>query len=71
MRVRYDTCGVTMAASYLKAHMTRSHGIYAPQTRGFDEVGGGPITYMVSFPNVLQEVRCLVPRYPAVAHIAG
>ena len=38
---------------------------------GFDEVGGGPTTYVVSFPKVLQEVRFPVPGCPAMAHSAG
>ena len=33
-RVSFTMCGVTVAASYLKAHMTRSHGICVSQTRG-------------------------------------
>ena len=70
-RVSYSTCGVMVAASYLKAHMARSHCICVPQTRGVDEVGRGPTKYVVSFPKVLQEVRCLVPGFPAVAHSAG
>ena len=68
-RVSCATCGATVAASYLKAHMARSRGISVPQTRGVDEVGGGPTTYVVSFPKVLQEVICPVPGFPAVAHI--
>ena len=60
-----------MEASYLKAHMERSHGICVPQTRGVDEVGEGPTTYTVSFPRVLKEVICPVPGCPAVAHSAG
>ena len=38
-RVICTTFGVTVAESYLKAHMARSHGIRAPRTRGVDEVG--------------------------------
>ena len=60
---------MTVAASYLKAHMASSHGICFPHIRGVDEVGGGPTTYVVSFPKVLQEVRCPVPGFPVVAHI--
>ena len=37
-RVSCATCGVTMAVSYLKAHMDRIHGICAPQTRRVDVV---------------------------------
>ena len=71
MRVRLSTYDVTVAASYLKAHMARSHGICVPQMRRFDEVGGGPTKYVVSFPKVLQEVRCPVPGCPEVVHSAG
>ena len=70
-RVRCATCGVTVAESYLKAHMSTSHGICVPQTRGVNEVGEGTTTYVVSFPKVLQEVRCTVPGCPVVAHSAG
>ena len=69
--MRCATYGVTVEASYLKAHMARSHGICVPQTRGVDEVGGGPTTYVVYLPKVLQEVRCPVPGCPEVAHSAG
>ena len=65
------TCGVTVAASYLKAHMAKIHGIFFPQTRVVDEVGGVPTTYVVSFPKVIQEVRCPVPGCPVVSHSAG
>ena len=64
-------CGVVVAASYLKSHMTRSHGICVPRTRGVDEGGGGPTIYVVCFPKVLQEVIFPVPGYTAVAHSAG
>ena len=64
-------CGITVATSYLKSHMVRSHGICALQTRGIDEVRGGPTTYVVSFPRVLQEVNYPVTGYLAVAHSAG
>ena len=40
-RVSQTVCGVTVVASYLNTHMSRSHGICVPQTRGVDEVGGG------------------------------
>ena len=60
-----------LAESYLKDHMAGSHGIYVPQTMGVDEVGGGLTTYVMNLPKVLQEVRCLVPGCPVVAHIAG
>ena len=33
-RMRFSTCSVTVAASYLKANMARSHGICVHQTRG-------------------------------------
>ena len=51
--------------------MVRSHGICFPQTRGVNELGGGPTTYVVSSPKVLQEVRCPVSGCPAVVHSAG
>ena len=43
--------------------MARLHVICFPQTRGFDDVGGVPTTYVVSFPRVLQLERFLVPSY--------
>ena len=46
-------CIVTVVASYLKTHMMQIHVICIPQTRGVDEVGGGPTTSMVFFPRVL------------------
>ena len=71
MRVSCTKYIVTVEELYLKAHMEIIHGIYAPQTRGFDKVGGGPITYVVSFPRVLQTVKCPVPGCTLVAHSAG
>ena len=70
-RVSCTLCGVTMAASYLNTHVSRSHGICFSLTRGVDEVGGGPSIYLVSFPRVLQEVKCPVTGRPVVAHSAG
>ena len=70
-RVRCAICDVIVVASYLKAHIVRSHGIYVPQTRGVDGVGEGPTTYVVSSPKVLQELICPVPGCPEVAHSAG
>ena len=70
-RVICSMCGVTVTAPYLKYHMARSCGICVPQTRGVDEVVGGPTTYVVSLPKVIQEVRCPVPGCLAVAHSAG
>ena len=35
-RVSCTMCGVTVVVSCLKAHMTSSHGICVPQTRGVD-----------------------------------
>ena len=67
-KVSFATCGVTVAASYLKSNMERSYGICAPQTRGVDEGGGGTTTYVMPFPKVLKEVRCPVPGCPAVVH---
>ena len=51
--------------------MERSHGICIPQTRGVNEVGVGPATYVVYLPRVIQEVKCLVPGCPSVAHRVG
>ena len=59
-----------MAASYLKAQIDRSHDICVYQTRGVNEVVGGPSIYVVSFPRVFQEVKCPVPGCPEVAHCA-
>ena len=67
-RVSCATCDVTVAAYYLKAHMARNNGICVPQTRGVDEVGGGPTKCVVSSPKVLQEVICTVPGCPVLAH---
>ena len=64
-------CRVTVKQSYLKQNMEILHGICAPQTRGVDEKGEGPTTYVVSFPRILQSVRYLMPGCPEVAHIAG
>ena len=64
-------CSIMAAASYLKGHMARIHGICVFQTRGVDEVGGRPTTYVVSFPKVIKEVRCTVPGCPVVAHSTG
>ena len=62
---------MTVTASYLKSHMAKIHGICIPQTRGGDKVRGVPTTYVVSFPRVLQELKCLVPGFPEVAHSSG
>ena len=70
-RVSCTECGVTEKQSYLKQDMEILHGICVPQTRGIDEKGEGPTTYVVSFLRILQSVRCLVLGYPAVAHIVG
>ena len=64
-------CGITVAASYLNFLMSRSHGIWVHQTRGVDEVGVGASTYLVSFPRLLQEVKCPVPGCPVEVHSAG
>ena len=71
IRVSCTKYSVTVAASYLKAHMEIIHGIYVSQTRGFNKVGGGLTTYVVSFPRVLQTVKCPVPVCLSVAHSAG
>ena len=53
-QVSCTECDVTVAASYVKKHMARMHGICVSQMRGVDEVGGGPTTYVVSFPKVFK-----------------
>ena len=63
-------CGVTVVASYLKAHTAMIHGIYVPHKRGVNEVGVGTTTYIVSFPKVLKKVRFPVPGFPYMAHRA-
>ena len=40
-QLSFTECGVTVVASYLKAHMALIHDICVPQMRGFDKVGGG------------------------------
>ena len=62
---------VTVAASYLNAHMEIIYGINVPQTRGFEKVGGGPTTYVVYFHRMFQTAKCLVPGCLSVAHSAG
>ena len=57
--------------SYLKQYMSIHHVICVPHTRGVDEKGEGLTTYVVSFPRVLQSVRCPVLVCPAVCHSAG
>ena len=39
-------------------------------SEGVDERGKGPSTYVVSFPKIIQSVRCPVPGCPARAHSA-
>ena len=56
---------------YIKVHMARIHGICALQTRGFDEIGGGTTTYVMSSPKVLHEVICMGTGCPVVVHSAG
>ena len=71
MQLSCTKCGVTVSSLYLKQHMDQLYGIFLPQTRGFNEIGGVPITYVVSFPRVLQLVRYPVPGFPAVVHSTG
>ena len=71
MRVSCTECGITMSSLYLKHHIGKLHGICVPQTRGVNNVGVLPTTYVVSFPRVIQSVRCSVPGYLAVAHSVG
>ena len=71
LRVSCSECAATVAQYYLKQHMTSLHGLCIPQTRGVDKNGEGPPTYVVSFPWILQSVRCLVPGCPAKAYSVG
>ena len=71
LRLSFTACGMTVASSYLKQHMASSHVICVHRTREVDERGGGPTNYVVSFPRILLSVRCLVPRFPTLAHSAG
>ena len=70
MRLNCNVCRVTVAASYLKTNMVQIQGIYFPEKRGVDEVGGGPTTYVVSLARVLHNVKYLVPGCLSVAYSA-
>ena len=59
-RVSCEDYGGAMVASPLLHHMDRTHGIVLPQTRGVDVGIGGPKTYVVLFPWVLNLVECPV-----------
>ena len=71
MRVSFSECGVTVAALYLKAHMARILGMCTPNIKEVDEVGGGPTTYVVSFPRVLQKLNFPVTGCSLLSHSAG
>ena len=71
MQVSCTECGMNVAASSLKHHMERLHGICVPQMRGVDERVGGSTTYVVSFTRVLKLVKCLVPGCLTVVHSGG
>ena len=62
---------VTVEASSLKGYMEIQNGRSIPQTREVEMGGGGGVTYVVSFPQVLNTVRFLVTDFLAVAHSAG
>ena len=49
-QVSCNYCVVNVAELYLKDNTGRIHIICIPQMRGFEEIGGGPTTYVVSFP---------------------
>ena len=66
-----EECWGTMAASYLRQHMERSHGIVLPQVREVDIRGGGPEIYKVSLPRILKSVECPLERCPARAKKTG
>ena len=70
-RVSCTVCRVKVAASSLKGHMLRQHGRSTHQTREVKIGRGGPMTYVVSFPQVLKTVICPVPVFPSVAHSVG
>ena len=59
-RVSFEECGAVMAESSLLHHMERAHGIVMPYIRGVEIGGGGPETYVVSYPRVLKSVECPV-----------
>ena len=71
LQVNCAKCGVMIAESYLKQYMLIQHEICVPHTRGADEKGEGPTTYVLSFSRVLQSVRLPVPGCPLVCHSAG
>ena len=71
LQVSCIKCGVTVEKLYLKQHMEILHVICVPQTRGVDEKGEGPTTYVVCFHRILHPVRCSVPGCLVVAHSAG
>ena len=71
LRVSCAECGVTVAQYLLQQYMSIQNGICVPHTRGVDKKGEGLTTYVVSFPRLLQLVRCPVTGCPVVAHSAG
>ena len=52
------------------AHGANPCHLHPPDKR-IDKLGRGPTIYVVSFPRVLQEVKCPVTGCPEVAHSAG
>ena len=69
--VSFSECGVTVAQSYLNQHMASLHRLCVPQTRWVDKKGEVPTTYVMSFPHILQPVRCPVLGCPVKVHSAG
>ena len=59
-RVCCEKCGGGVAESSLYHHMDRVHRILLPHTRGVDIGFGGPDTYVVSSPQVLNLVAFMV-----------
>ena len=55
MRFSCTECYVTVAVSYLKAHMAQIHGICVPQMRGVDEVGVRANHLCVVLPQVVAD----------------
>ena len=54
--ISYEDCRGEMAASSLRHHMERSHGIVLPQVRGLDVSRGDPYIYKMSFPRIMKSV---------------
>ena len=60
-----------MAASSLRHHVDRSHGIVLSQGMKVDVGGGGPEIYNMLFPRILKSLDCPVKGCPAMANPPG